>query len=89
MINDLIRAREFDTDVVTVRITSSEELSREVFANIEYEDITVTKKYKTSAFVWLYVRSDKLNLEALKEISNISSVKTVSIGMDQSVPDSE
>lgn len=89
MINDLIRAREFDTDVVTVRITSSDELPREAFDGMEYESVTLTKKYKTSAFVWLYVRSDKLNLEALKEISNISPVKTVSIGMDQSVPDSE
>ena len=86
-INNLIVAGQFDTDRIRISITSSEALSEEVFKDMNCETISVTKKYKTSAFAWLSVKYENINLEALKEISNMTTIKTINIYLENDVPD--
>ena len=86
-INNLIVAGQFDTDRIMISITSSEALSEDVFKDMHCETINVTKKYQTSAFAWLSVKYENLNLEALKEISNMTTVKTINIYLEIEVPD--
>jgi len=86
-INNLIVAGQFDTDRIRISITSSEALSEDVFKDMHCETINVTKKYQTSAFAWLSVKYENLNLEALKEISNMTTVKTINIYLEIEVPD--
>ena len=85
-INDLIVAGQFDTDRIRISITSSEALSEDIFTDMNCETIYLTKKYKTRAFAWLSVKYENINLEALKEISNMNTIKTITIYLDIEVP---
>ncbi|MBQ3228053.1 MAG: hypothetical protein IJB43_05670 [Clostridia bacterium] len=86
-INALIEAGQFDTDRIRISITSSAALSEDVFKDMNYETINVTRKYQTSAFAWLSVKYENINLEALKEISNMNTIKSISIYLENEVPE--
>lgn len=86
-INALIAAGQFDTDRIRISITSSAALSEDVFKDMNYETINVTRKYQTSAFAWLSVKYENINLEALKEISNMNTIKSISIYLENEVPE--
>ena len=88
-INALIKAGQFDTDRIKIRIASSEALSEDIFKDMNYESIHVTKKYKTSAFAWMYVKYENINLEALKELSNMKSIKSIHLYLESEGPDTE
>lgn len=86
-INALIEAGQFDTDRIRISITSSAALSEDVFKDMNYETINVTRKYQTSAFAWLSVKYENINLEALKGISNMNTIKSISIYLENEVPE--
>ena len=86
-INALIEAGQFDTDRIRISITSSAALSEDVFKDMNYETINVTRKYQTSAFAWLSVKYENINLEALKEISNMNTIKSINIYLENEVPE--
>lgn len=86
-INAMIVAGQYDTDRIRISITSSAALSEEVFKDMNCETINVTKKYQTSAFAWLSVKYENINLEALKEISNMNTIKSISIYLENEVPE--
>ncbi len=86
-INALIVAGQFDTDRIRISITSSVSLTEDVFKDMNCETINVTRKYQTSAFAWLSVKYENINLEALKEISNMNTIKFISIYLEIGVPD--
>ena len=86
-INALIEAGQFDTDRIRISITSSADLSEDVFKDMNYETINVTRKYQTSAFAWLSVKYENINLEALKEISNMNTIKSINIYLENEVPE--
>jgi len=83
----LIVEGQFDTDRIRISITSSAALSEDVFKDMNYETINVTRKYQTSAFAWLSVKYENINLEALKEISNMNTIKSISIYLENEVPE--
>ncbi len=78
-INSLIKAGQFDTDRVMISITSSEALTEELFSDIKSESITVTRKYKTGAFAWLQVKYENIDLEALRDLSNMKIIQSIHI----------
>ena len=86
-INALIEAGQFDTDRIRIWITSSEALSEKVFKDMNYESIHITKKYKTRAFAWMYIKYENINLEALKELSNMKTVKYIGISLENNNPE--
>ena len=81
-INALIVAGQFDTDRIRIWISSSEALSEDVFKDINYESITVTNKYKEGAFAWMYVKYENINLEALRELSNMKTIESIRLSLD-------
>lgn len=86
-INALIEAGQFDTDRIIIWITSSEDLSQDIFRDMNYESLHITRKYKTSALAWMYVKYENINLEVLKAISNIESIKSIRIYIESTGPD--
>ena len=81
-LNAMIETGEFDTDRVVFSMSSSEELPKEVFAGMKYEMINITRKYKTSSFIWLTVKYENIDLEALKSWSQMPTITSISIYLD-------
>ena len=85
-INAMIKAGQFDTDSVVISITSSEALTEDLFSDINYESITVTRKYKDNALAWVYVKYENMNLEALKKLSNMDVISSIRIYLKNDTP---
>ena len=51
-INALIEAGQFDTDRIIIWITSSEDLSQDIFRDMNYESLHITRKYNLAKIVF-------------------------------------
>ncbi len=81
-INLLIKTGQFDTDRIVIRVTSSKKMTEDMFSHINYESVNIGKKYPNGTRVSMYVKYENINLEALKDLSNMQDVEHIDICLD-------
>ncbi|MBO5305465.1 MAG: hypothetical protein J6B12_01755 [Clostridia bacterium] len=84
-INTLIKEGQFDTDRLRFSITSSEAMSEDIFKDMNYDSITILRK--TQKLVWISIKYENLDLEALKDLSNMEIIEYIGISLGDMTPD--